>query len=84
MEILTREEIFEINDEKMKRTTYYYIDEDGNEVVRGMIETTYVEESEEPIEPELTQLDRIEEQVNKIASGTTSENTEAIDALLGV
>lgn len=84
MEILTREEIFEIDDEKIKRTTYYYVDENGNEVIRGVIECTYVEESEEPIAPEPTQLDRIEETVNSIASGTTAENTEAINALLGV
>lgn len=38
----------------------------------------------EPTPPEPTQLDRIEEQVNAIASGTTTENTEAINALLGV
>lgn len=38
----------------------------------------------EPETPEPTQLDRIEEQVNAIANGTTSENTEAIDALLGL
>ena len=38
----------------------------------------------EPVAPEPTQLDRIEEQVNTIASGTTSENTEAINALFGV
>lgn len=38
----------------------------------------------EPETPEPTQLDRIEETVNSIASGTTAENTEAIDALLGV
>ena len=36
----------------------------------------------EPV-PEPTQLDRIEEAVNSIASGQ-NENTEAIDALLGV
>lgn len=38
----------------------------------------------EPIEPEPSQLDRIEEQVNAIANGTTSENTDAINALLGI
>lgn len=35
-------------------------------------------------EKKSTQLDRIEEQVNAIANGTTSENTDAINALLGI
>lgn len=35
-------------------------------------------------EPKPSQLDRIEEAVNHIAQGTTVENTEAINALLGV
>ena len=46
----------------------------------------WVEYTPEPIpepEPEPTQLDRIEETVNSIANGQ-NENTEAIDALLGV
>ncbi len=48
------------------------------------VKTPVSHEEIEPTEPEPTQLDRIEEQVNAIASGTTTENTAAIDALLGV
>lgn len=55
-----------------KQYAMYYID--------GAIE--YVEIAEKVVEP--TQLDRIEEQVNSIANGTTAENTDAINALLGV
>lgn len=40
-------------------------------------------EVEQEATPEPSQLDRIEETVNAIASGTTAENTEAINALLG-
>ncbi len=73
----------------------YPPDEQGNpvtaiecddNVILGMI---YNEETGEfteyiPPAPVPTQLDRIEEQINSIANGTTAENTEAIDALLGV
>ena len=48
------------------------------------VKTPVSHEDFTPEPPEPSQLDRIEEQVNAIASGTTSENTEAINALLGV
>ena len=44
----------------------------------------WVEVEQEEAIPEPTQLDRIEEQVKAIANGTTAENTDAINALLGV
>jgi len=50
----------------------------------AVVKSPVTPETVKPAEPEPTQLDRIEEQVNAIASGTTSENTAAIDALLGV
>lgn len=74
---------------------YYPPDIKGNPVTAiecdetveiGMI---YNEETGEfaeyiPPMPIPSQLDRIEEQVNSIVSGTTAENTEAINAFLGV
>lgn len=34
--------------------------------------------------PQHSQLDRMEEKIDTLVSGTTSENTEAINAFLGV
>lgn len=48
--------------------------------VNGEIEIVYFDAPSEPVEPVPTQLDRIEETVNAIAN---SENSEAINALLG-
>lgn len=42
------------------------------------------DEPVEPVEPEPSQLDRMEEKLDTLVSGTTNENTEAINALLGV
>lgn len=38
----------------------------------------------EPVDPEPTQLDRMEDKIDTLVNGTTSENTEAINAFLGV
>ena len=71
--------------------TKFFTDENSVEMKtdiyeNGMTVTQCANQPEpvEPVEPEPTQLDRIEEQVNTIANGTTSENTDAIDALLGI
>jgi hypothetical protein len=64
-----------------KETTVYRVYEDGTEEVACSF---WKPEETGPVEPEISQLDRIEEQVTAIASGTTAENTDAINALLGV
>lgn len=59
----------------------YQSDKTGKE---SLVKRIKPSEEPVPVDPEPTQLDRIEEQVNNIANGTTAENTEAINAFLGV
>jgi hypothetical protein len=69
--------------------TETFTNENGVEMVREIYDTMVIEKpahapEPEPEVPQPTQVDRIEETVNSIASGTTAENTDAINALLGV
>lgn len=56
---------------------YGYIEENGNEVVKTTHTRPNVDPTPDPIEPEPTQLDRIEEQVNNIATNGTSWDSMA-------
>lgn len=53
-----------------KIETIYEEKENGEKVIRGRAKTP--NDNSEPVEPEPTQLDRIEETVNNIATNSTS------------
>lgn len=62
--------------------TVYRVFNDGTKEVACT--ASYPKPSDEPVEPEFTQLDRMEEKIDTLVSGTTVENTEALNALFGV
>jgi hypothetical protein len=60
------------------------VTEDFDWTSKKYFDGDWVDYIPEPVEPETTQLDRMEEKIDTLVSGTTSENTEAINAFLGV
>ena len=76
------EEFENENGVSMVRITVVEIDESGNETVVGVIEKG--KPSDEPVEPEPTQLDRIEATVNGIAENGTNYNEMAAAITEGV
>ena len=83
MKFEIKEEIIDkiVDGVEYEETTVYKVFEDGTKEVA----CTFCKPKEtEPVEPEPSQLDRMEEKIDTLVNGTTNENTEAINAFLGV